>query len=75
MRSRHVHDCSKCAIVSLKSEGFQSKDIAGSCWTVEHDYAKVDELRGSVSYATSDEPAAFERARHPRTLDLWAAQV
>jgi dihydroorotate dehydrogenase (fumarate) len=40
-------------------------------WMAEHEYASVSELRGSVSYATSDNPAAFERANYLRTLHSW----
>ncbi len=41
-------------------------------WMAEHDYESVAELRGSVSRATSDNPAAFERANYVRTLHSWA---
>ncbi len=40
-------------------------------WMAEHDYGSVAELRGSVSRATSDNPAAFERANYLRTLHSW----
>jgi dihydroorotate dehydrogenase (fumarate) len=40
-------------------------------WMADHDYASVTELRGSVSTATSDDPAAFERANYLRTLHSW----
>jgi dihydroorotate dehydrogenase (fumarate) len=42
-------------------------------WMADHDYASVTELRGSVSTATSDDPAAFERANYLRTLHSWTA--
>ena len=38
-----------------------------------HDYDSVDQLRGSASQATSDDPSAFERANYMRTLHSWAA--
>jgi dihydroorotate dehydrogenase (fumarate) len=41
-------------------------------WMTDHEYASVSELRGSVSYATSDDPAAFERANYLRTLHSWS---
>jgi dihydroorotate dehydrogenase (fumarate) len=41
-------------------------------WMTEHEYESVTELRGSVSTATSDDPAAFERANYLRTLHSWA---
>jgi dihydroorotate dehydrogenase (fumarate) len=40
-------------------------------WMADHEYVSVSELRGSVSYATSDNPAAFERANYLRTLHSW----
>jgi dihydroorotate dehydrogenase (fumarate) len=40
-------------------------------WMDDNEYASVAELRGSVSYATSDDPAAFERANYVRTLHSW----
>jgi dihydroorotate dehydrogenase (fumarate) len=40
-------------------------------WMAEHDYGSVAELRGSVSRATSDNPAAFERANYVRALHSW----
>jgi dihydroorotate dehydrogenase (fumarate) len=40
-------------------------------WMSDHEYASVDQLRGSVSLATTDDPAAFERANYLRTLHSW----
>jgi dihydroorotate dehydrogenase (fumarate) len=40
-------------------------------WMSEHEYESVTELRGSVSTATSHDPAAFERANYLRTLHSW----
>ena len=40
-------------------------------WMADHEYGSVTELRGSVSTATSDDPAAFERANYLRTLHSW----
>jgi dihydroorotate dehydrogenase (fumarate) len=40
-------------------------------WMTDHEYESVDQLRGSVSTATSDDPAAFERANYLRTLHSW----
>jgi dihydroorotate dehydrogenase (fumarate) len=40
-------------------------------WMADHEYESVTELRGSVSTATSDDPAAFERANYLRTLHSW----
>lgn len=40
-------------------------------WMEANDYESVSELRGSVSYSASDDPAAFERANYLRTLHSW----
>jgi len=43
-------------------------------WMTEHGYRSVSELRGSVSHATTSDPAAFERAHYRRTLHSWAGK-
>jgi dihydroorotate dehydrogenase (fumarate) len=40
-------------------------------WMAEHEYVSTNQLRGSVSYARSDSPAAFERANYVRSLHSW----
>lgn len=40
-------------------------------WLDANEYFTVEELRGSVSYAASDDPAAFERANYLRVLRSW----
>jgi dihydroorotate dehydrogenase (fumarate) len=40
-------------------------------WMVDHEYESVAQLRGSVSYTSSDNPAAFERANYLRILHSW----
>jgi dihydroorotate dehydrogenase (fumarate) len=44
-------------------------------WLAEHDYESVDQLRGSVSQAATDNPSAFERANYVKTLHSWATPV
>jgi dihydroorotate dehydrogenase (fumarate) len=44
-------------------------------WMRDHDYVSVDQLRGSVSYATADDPTAFERANYVRVLHSWTSSV
>ena len=41
-------------------------------WMDANEYESVAELRGSVSYAASDDPAAFERANYLKTLRSWS---
>jgi dihydroorotate dehydrogenase (fumarate) len=38
---------------------------------VEHDYASVDQLRGSVRREAASNPEAFERSNYARTLSSW----
>lgn len=42
-------------------------------WMEQHDYDSVQQIRGSVSYRTSDDPAAFERSNYVKTLHSWTA--
>ena len=41
-------------------------------WLDEHDYESVGQLRGSMSYAATDDPTAFERANYLATLHSWS---
>jgi dihydroorotate dehydrogenase (fumarate) len=43
-------------------------------WMDANEYTSVSELRGSVSYAASDDPSAFERANYLKTLHSWNAR-
>jgi dihydroorotate dehydrogenase (fumarate) len=42
-------------------------------WMTEHEYESVEQLRGSVSHATADDPSAFERSNYMQTLRSWVA--
>ena len=42
-------------------------------WMTEHEYESVEQLRGSASHATAENPSAFERANYIRTLRSWVA--
>ena len=42
-------------------------------WLDDHEYSSVAQLRGSMSHATTDNPAAFERANYRKVLHSWAA--
>lgn len=42
-------------------------------WMDEHEYESVEQLKGSASYATTEDPSAFERANYVKTLHSWAA--
>jgi dihydroorotate dehydrogenase (fumarate) len=41
-------------------------------WLDDHDYHSVGQLRGSMSHASTDDPAAFERANYRTVLHSWA---
>ena len=40
---------------------------------VPYDYESVDQLRGSMSHATTADPGAFERANYLKVLHSWTA--
>ncbi len=42
-------------------------------WLIEHEYESVDQLKGSASQATTEDPSAFERANYMRTLRSWVS--
>jgi dihydroorotate dehydrogenase (fumarate) len=42
-------------------------------WMTEREYVSVDQLRGSASAATADDPDAFQRANYMATLRSWVA--
>jgi dihydroorotate dehydrogenase (fumarate) len=42
-------------------------------WAVDHEYASVRQMRGSVSQITVEDPAAFERANYMRTLTTYSS--
>jgi dihydroorotate dehydrogenase (fumarate) len=44
-----------------------------TAWMEEHEYESVEQLRGSVSYQTTDDPGAFERSNYIKTLHSWTA--
>jgi dihydroorotate dehydrogenase (fumarate) len=44
-------------------------------WMAAHEYRSVDELRGSASQSSVENPGAFERANYLKTLHSWVAPV
>jgi dihydroorotate dehydrogenase (fumarate) len=42
-------------------------------WMTEREYVSVDQLRGSASTATAENPSAFERANYMATIRSWVA--
>jgi dihydroorotate dehydrogenase (fumarate) len=41
-------------------------------WMEEHEYASITQMRGSMSYRSVAEPAAFERANYMKVLSSYA---
>jgi len=41
-------------------------------WLVEHEYASLDQARGSMNHGRSPDPAAFERANYMHILAGWS---
>ena len=41
-------------------------------WLEEHDYESIEQMKGSLSQASSPDPAAFERANYMETLVTYA---
>jgi len=42
-------------------------------WATEHEYESVEQLRGSASRATAENPSAFERANYIQTIRSWVS--
>jgi dihydroorotate dehydrogenase (fumarate) len=42
-----------------------------SQWMEEHEYASIEQMRGSMSLERCPDPAAFERANYMRVLQSW----
>jgi dihydroorotate dehydrogenase (fumarate) len=40
-------------------------------WMDEHEYASVEQMKGSLSHRSVAEPAAFERANYQKVLSSW----
>jgi dihydroorotate dehydrogenase (fumarate) len=38
----------------------------------EHEYESIQQMRGSMSYRSAPDPAAFERVNYMRTLSSYA---
>lgn len=41
-------------------------------WMEAHEFTRLDDFRGRLSLAQTEDPAAFERAQYLRTLSGWA---
>ena len=61
------------AVLRNGREHFAAVEAELVRWMDANEYSSVAELRGSVSYAASDDPSAFERANYLKTLRSWSA--
>jgi dihydroorotate dehydrogenase (fumarate) len=61
------------AVLRKGREHFATVEKELVAWMDANEYTSVEELRGSVSYAASDDPSAFERANYLKTLHSWNA--
>jgi dihydroorotate dehydrogenase (fumarate) len=60
------------ALLRLGPEHVSTVEAELRDWMTEREYESVDQLRGSASAATVEDPAAFERANYMKTLRSWA---
>jgi dihydroorotate dehydrogenase (fumarate) len=61
------------AVLRKGREHFAAVERELVAWMDANEYTSVAELRGSVSYAASEDPSAFERANYLKTLRSWNA--
>ena len=60
------------ALLRLGPEHVATVETELRDWMAEREYESVDQLRGSASAATVEDPTAFERANYMKTLRSWA---
>ncbi len=61
----------------LYQQGFQEigKILSGmKAWMTEHEYASVEQLKGSMSQENCPDPAAFERGNYMKALTSYAGK-
>jgi len=61
------------ALLRQGLEHIATVELALRSWLAEHEYESVDQLRGSASQATAENPSAFERANYMQTIRSWVA--
>ncbi len=59
------------ALLRHGSEHAATVEAGLRAWLSEHEYVSVDQLRGSASAATAEDPGAFERANYMATIRSW----
>jgi dihydroorotate dehydrogenase (fumarate) len=61
------------AILRNGPEHVRTVEAEMVAWMTEREYESVNQLRGSASAATVENPTAFERANYMATLHSWSA--
>ena len=61
------------ALLQHGPEHLRTVETELRAWMTEREYESVDQLRGSASQATVEDPSAFERANYMQTLRSWVA--
>jgi dihydroorotate dehydrogenase (fumarate) len=61
------------ALLRHGPEHIRSVEAGLRTWLIDHEYESVEQLRGSASQATAENPSAFERANYMQTLRSWVA--
>ena len=66
-------DCAMMASALLAHGPSRATEVERAMieWLDAREYASVEQLKGSVSRRTSEDPEAFERANYVRTLRSW----
>ncbi len=61
-----------CSTLLRNGPGRMKELVTGlKAWMEEHEYASVEEMKGSMSQLSSSDPAAFERANYMRALNSF----
>lgn len=61
------------ALLRYGPEHVRTVETELRAWMTDHEYESVEQLRGSASHATAENPSAFERANYMHTLRSWVA--
>lgn len=61
-----------CSAILRHGPGHIREIITGiTQWMVDHDYASLDQMRGSMSHKAVADPSAFERANYMKALNSY----
>jgi dihydroorotate dehydrogenase (fumarate) len=61
------------ALLRQGPDHIRSVEAELRAWLTDHEYESVEQLKGSASQATAENPSAFERANYMQTLRSWVA--